>query len=73
MAATNTFSSTGVLVKRHRHALGLSQTTLAEKIGRTQEYVSHIESGLYLPSDRDARLLADALLIPVSDVGSRGA
>ena len=40
---------------------GLSQTEFAKGVGITHGYVSQIENGLYAPSPKVAKLIAEAL------------
>ena len=45
---------------------GQTQTELAEALGWTQSYVSHLESGRRQPTPRLIRTIADALRVPYS-------
>jgi transcriptional regulator with XRE-family HTH domain len=43
----------GAVLRRHRQRAGLTVTELALRIGRTQSYVSQLESGALHPPDDD--------------------
>jgi transcriptional regulator with XRE-family HTH domain len=43
----------GAALRRHRLSAGLTITELARRIGRTQSYVSQLESGALHPPDDD--------------------
>jgi transcriptional regulator with XRE-family HTH domain len=43
----------GAVLRRHRQGAGLTITQLALRIGRTQSYVSQLESGALHPPDDD--------------------
>jgi transcriptional regulator with XRE-family HTH domain len=49
------------LARAQREQLGLTQTELAEAIGRTQTWVSGFEKGRYVPRLDSALLVARAL------------
>ena len=56
----------GVVVRKRRHALGLSQEVFAEKAQIHRTYVSEIESGKVNVGISVAERLADALGKPLS-------
>lgn len=58
--------SFGTAVRRHRHAIGLSQEEFAEKADIHRTYVSHIELGKTDIGLSVAKKIADALKIPLS-------
>ena len=51
----------GAVLRHHRQSAGLSVTELARRIGRTQSYVSQLESGALHPPD-------DAMLSKIAQV-----
>jgi len=53
----------GVLVRRRREELEMSQVELADRAGLTQGTVSQIESGVISTKDRTRIALAEALQI----------
>jgi transcriptional regulator with XRE-family HTH domain len=54
----------GAVLRRHRQEAGLTITELARRIGRTQSYVSQLESGaLHPPDDEMLSKIAAALKI----------
>jgi transcriptional regulator with XRE-family HTH domain len=54
----------GAVLRRHRQGAGLTITELARRIGRTQSYVSQLESGaLHPPDDEVLSKIAAALKI----------
>lgn len=55
-------------LRNAREARKLSQTKLAELIGKDQAYVSRLESGEYKVDPEIARLLAKALRVPLMRV-----
>ena len=46
-------SGFGAVLRHHRQSAGFSVTELARRIGRTQSYVSQLESGALHPPDDD--------------------
>ena len=58
MARPTTF---GGKLHRARRRVGLTQAQLAQRLGCTRSYISHLEHDDYLPSRRRLFLLADAL------------
>ena len=60
----------GRLIKAHREALGLRRRDLVDATGLSYPYVSQIETGYRLPSDRALRDLAGALRIDVLALAS---
>jgi transcriptional regulator with XRE-family HTH domain len=58
----------GEQIRAARHAAGMSQAVLARAAKISPVYVSQIEAGLRIPSDRNARLLAEALGLPWQDL-----
>lgn len=55
-------------VRKARKACGYSQTQLAELCGTTQNTISNIEKGVYLPSIFLALLIADACMCSIEDL-----
>ena len=55
-------------VRHHRHALGLSQQALAERVGVSRQAILAIESGRQVPSTRVSLLLARALRCRVEEL-----
>ncbi len=53
------------LARRRRLALGLTQTQLAEAIGRSQTWISELESGRTVPLLDSALLVAGALELEI--------
>jgi transcriptional regulator with XRE-family HTH domain len=58
----------GERIRAARHAVGLSQAELARAANISAVYVSQIEAGLRIPSDRNARALGEALNLPWHDL-----
>lgn len=58
----------GEWIRTARRAAGMSQAALAKAAKISPVYVSQIEAGLRIPSDRNARLLAEAVGLPWRDV-----
>ena len=56
--------SVGQAVRARREALGLSQEVLAERLGVTNGYLSHIERGKRPPTPEQAEQFADMLDLP---------
>jgi transcriptional regulator with XRE-family HTH domain len=54
-------SSLGKLLRQHRWRANLIQKELAERIGRTQVWISRVEHGKVQPTAEETRLLAAAL------------
>src|SRR5262249_49240838 len=58
----------GEWLRAARRSAGLSQAAVAKAAKISPVYVSQIETGQRIPSDRNLRLLADALSLPWRDV-----
>jgi transcriptional regulator with XRE-family HTH domain len=58
----------GILVRNARHACGLSQAALARAVKISPVFVSQIETGQRIPSDRVAKNMALTLGLPWQDV-----
>jgi transcriptional regulator with XRE-family HTH domain len=56
----------GQNVRRRRDELRMTQTTLAEKVGLPQSYISDLEGGKCAPRVATMAKLAEALEIPPS-------
>lgn len=54
----------GVMIRKARHAAGLTLDDVAERIGVTAGALSHIESGRRLPSPSSAVAIAEVLGMP---------
>jgi transcriptional regulator with XRE-family HTH domain len=54
-------SSLGKLLRQHRWRADLTQTKLAERVGRTQPWISRVERGKTQPTAEETRWLAAAL------------
>jgi transcriptional regulator with XRE-family HTH domain len=53
-----------MLLRTHRQRLGLTQAQLAQRVGKTQAYISSLESGRRTtPGVRTMNALADALAL----------
>jgi transcriptional regulator with XRE-family HTH domain len=55
-------------IKRYREARGLTQRQLADQIGRSPSFLSHVENGDYLPSTKTLLALSRVLGVPISDL-----
>jgi len=62
----------GGQVKTLRKQSGLTQADLGEKIGRTAEAISNVETGKSLPSLDTLIAVAEALSVPLTDFFPRG-
>lgn len=51
----------GKRISSYRRLLGVSQQTLAVAIGRTGAWVSSVERGVFLPSEKDVANIAATL------------
>jgi transcriptional regulator with XRE-family HTH domain len=58
----------GEWIRTARRAAGLSQAALAKAARISSVYVSQIEAGLRIPSDRNTRLIAQAVGLPWQEV-----
>lgn len=56
-------------IKYHRKKLGMTQSELAEKVDLSDQHISRIESGCYVPSLKSFFLIIDALKIDLSVFG----
>lgn len=54
-------------IKTIRKRRGLTQETLAERVGRTTDAISQLERGLSLPSFETLERLAGVLEVPIRD------
>ena len=59
--------SRGERIRRYRKMKGLTQKSLAEKIGLAESAVRNYELGLRDPSQETLAALSDALGVPMSD------
>lgn len=55
-------------MKKYRQILGISQVTLAEKVGCSTTLIGNIEIGKRFPSADNINLIAKALEIKISDL-----
>jgi transcriptional regulator with XRE-family HTH domain len=61
--------SLGQLIRERRAELGMTQEELAERIGKGQNYLSHVERGrIQRPGREIMRAIADALDLPMVDL-----
>jgi transcriptional regulator with XRE-family HTH domain len=60
----------GLLIRARRQALGMRRRDLVDATGLSYPYVSQIETGYRLPSDRALRDLAIALQMDAMELGS---
>jgi transcriptional regulator with XRE-family HTH domain len=67
-ASTALRRSFGRWLKDVRRGLGFSQAAIAKAAGVSSVFVSQIESGQRVPSDRVARAIAEALALPRQEV-----
>jgi transcriptional regulator with XRE-family HTH domain len=58
----------GEMLRKARRELGISQAVLAKEVGISPVFVSQIETGQRVPSDRIAKDIATALKLPWRDV-----
>ena len=58
----------GAIVSERRRLLGISQETLAERVGISQESLSRMEKGVIAPRFERLRLFADALECSLPDL-----
>lgn len=56
-------------IKYHRKKMNLTQAELAEKVELSDQHISRIESGCYIPSLKSFFLLANVLQIDLSEFG----
>ena len=61
-------ASFGTIVAERRKSLGISQETLAERIGVSQESLSRMERGFIAPRFERLQLFADALGCSIADL-----
>lgn len=59
--------SVGRAIRLHRERAGLTQASLAEAVGLTEQYIGVIERGVRAPSFRTLEALARTLDSPVRD------
>ncbi len=57
------------IIKEHRKRMNLTQAELAEKVELSDQHISRIESGCYIPSLKSFFMLADVLKIDLSEFG----
>ena len=60
--------SFGAIVSERRKLLSMSQETLAERVGISQESLSRMEKGFIAPRFERLQLFADALGCSISDL-----
>ena len=60
----------GARIRKLRESKGVSQVTLAEKIGVEQPYISLVENGKQEPCLRNIELLSIGLDVPLSKLFS---
>jgi len=61
----------GRKLSKLRKEKGLSQLTLAKKLGyATNSYISEVESGKYLPSEKNLKKIAKILKVPFRELDS---
>ena len=58
----------GDLIRHHRRARGWTQEQLAEKAGRTIEWINRLERGKAEPSFETLQSLSQAFRIPIRDL-----
>lgn len=58
----------GNKIRNLRKSKGLSQDRLADKAGMTQQHVSRIEKGYYLPGMSTISRIAKVLNVPIDDL-----
>ncbi len=58
----------GTKIRNLRKSKGLSQDRLADKAGMTQQHVSRIENGYYLPGMLTISRIAKVLNVPIDDL-----
>src|SRR4051812_11267457 len=63
MALLSTWSGCGA-IRARREQIGLSQVELAQKLGVTKSFLSHIEAGKRQPTESQIGILADSLRLP---------
>ena len=56
-------------IKLHRKKMGLTQAELAEKVDLSDQHISRIESGCYIPSLKSFFMIIDTLKIDLSTFG----
>lgn len=61
-------ASFGAIVAERRRLLGISQETLAERVGISQESLSRMEQGYIAPRFERLQLFADALGCSIADL-----
>ena len=61
-------TSFGAIVAERRKLLGISQETLAERVGISQESLSRMEQGYIAPRFERLQLFADALGCSIADL-----
>lgn len=61
-------ASFGAVIAEKRTLLGISQETLAERVGISQESLSRMEKGLIAPRFERLQLFADALECSIPDL-----
>lgn len=58
----------GNKIRNLRKSKGLSQDRLADKAGMSQQHVSRIENGFYLPGMATISRIAKVLNVPIDDL-----
>ena len=61
-------ASFGAIIAERRRLLGISQETLAERVGISQESLSRMEQGYIAPRFERLQLFADALRCSIPDL-----
>ena len=56
-------------IKSYRKKLNMTQSELAEKVDLSDQHISRIESGCYIPSLKSFFLIADTLKIDLREFG----
>ena len=57
----------GTTLRRHRHALGISQEELAHRAGLTMRYISMMETGRRIPTIAAVFALTEGLGVSASE------
>lgn len=65
---TDLATTFGTRIKTARQAAEITQHDLAARIGKSQQWVSALESGQLIPRDADRFALAKALGVPVGEL-----
>ena len=64
----NTPKQVGKCIREEREKQNLTQTELAESVGKDRQYLYKIESGKVTPNISTIAILAEALEIPMSEL-----